>query len=124
MPDTELCAQAPYSNPFAPKPNMTVYVSGPMTGIPEHNYPAFETARKQLVNDGFTVLCPAEAGQVDGWTWEQYLTRDLRMVLDADALVTLPGWENSRGAKLEIYVASTLGKRVVDIADAHILWEI
>ena len=103
---------------------MKVYISGPMTGIPDHSYPAFETARKQLINDGFTVLCPAEAGQVNGWTWEQYLTRDLRMVLDADAVAALPGWENSRGAKLEIHVARELGKPVVGIADAHILWEI
>lgn len=119
--DLELCAQAPYA---PAKPLIKVYISGPMTGVPGHNFPAFAEARKQLRAEGFTVLCPAEAGEVDGWTWEQYLKRDLAMVLDADAVVALPGWENSRGARLEVHVAGELSLPVVDFADSHILWEL
>ena len=102
---------------------MKVYLSGPMTGIPEHNYPAFTAAREQLRSEGFTVLCPAEAGTVPGWTWEQYLRRDLAMVLFAHAVVVLPGWEQSRGACLEVHVARELGLRVIDYANHDELWE-
>lgn len=92
---------------------MRIYLSGPMTGLPDHNFPAFEAARLQLRAEGFEVLCPAEAGKVDGWAWEQYLRRDLRMVLDAEAVIVLPGWEKSRGARLETHVAEGLGMPVV-----------
>ena len=88
----------------------TIYLSGPMNGYPDHNFAAFAEAREDLRDRGLKVVCPAEAGQVEGWTWEQYLRRDLiLMLLDCDALVALPGWEASKGANLEIYVAQRIG---------------
>lgn len=103
---------------------MKVYLSGPMTGLPDHNYPAFEAARTDLRQEGFKVLCPAEAGVVKGWTWEQYLRRDLAMVISAHAVVVLDGWQQSRGACLEVHVARELGMPVVDLGDSHLLWEL
>ncbi len=102
---------------------MRVYLSGPMTGYPLHNYPAFREARDQLRAEGFTVLCPAEAGYVEGWTWAQYLRRDLVMVCDADAVVTLDGWENSKGARLDVHVARNLGMPVVSMQNIGYLKE-
>ncbi len=96
---------------------MKVYLSGPMTGYPLHNYPAFREAREQLRSEGFTVLCPAEAGEVEGWTWEQYLRRDLILVCLADAVVTLRGWADSRGACLEVHVARELNMPIRDFND-------
>ncbi len=96
---------------------MKVYLSGPMTGYPEHNYPAFHAAREQLRSEGFEVLCPAEKGRVPGWAWEQYLKRDLIMVCFADAVVLLPGWADSRGACLEVHVARELGLPIRDFND-------
>jgi hypothetical protein len=86
-----------------------VYLSGPMTGYPEHNYPAFKAAREQLQAEGIDVLCPAEAGYMDGWDWSDYLRRDLVMVMEADAVLVLPGWQESKGARLEVHVARELG---------------
>ncbi len=101
---------------------MRVYLSGPMTGYPEHNFPAFHAAREQLRSEGFEVLCPAEAGEVTGWTWEEYLRRDLAMVLLAHAVVVLPGWRDSRGARLEVHVARELGLPIADFtAHSHLL---
>ena len=88
---------------------MKLYLSGPMTGIPDHNYPAFEAARTRLKAMGHEVICPAEAGEVEGWTWSDYLKRDLVLLFDAEAVVVLPGWEHSRGAQLEVSVATQLG---------------
>ncbi len=102
---------------------MIVYLSGPMTGYPLHNYPAFREAREQLRAEGFTVLCPAEAGYVEGWSWSQYLRRDLGMVLQADAVVLLHGWVDSMGARLEVHVAQELGLPTRMFTDHHDLLE-
>lgn len=86
-----------------------LYVSGPMAGYPEHNYPAFAAATEQLRTAGFKVISPAELGPVEGWAWEDYLRRDLRVMLERCAgVATLDGWGASRGAQLEVSTAQGL----------------
>lgn len=102
---------------------MKVYLSGPMTGYPEHNFPAFAAAREELRADGLTVLCPAEAGTVHGWDWAQYLKRDLALLFQAEAVVVLPGWRDSKGAALEVYVARQFGYPIRDFGGHHDLLE-
>ena len=94
---------------------MKLYLSGPMTGLPDYNFPAFEQARDRIRMMGHEVICPAEAGQVEGWEWRDYMKRDILMMLEADSLVVLPGWEDSRGARLEVHLASALGMTVYDL---------
>lgn len=96
---------------------MKLYVSGPMAGYPEHNYPAFAAATAKLREAGYAVLSPAELGVVNGWEWEDYLRRDLIALLECDAVALLPGWQHSRGARLETDVADKLSMpvRMVDI---------
>ncbi len=84
------------------------YLCGPMTGIPDLNFPAFAEACAALRAAGDTVLSPHEVP--DEATWEGCLRSDLaQMVTKASALVLLPGWPSSRGAKLELSVALALG---------------
>lgn len=91
---------------------MNVYVAGPMAGIPEFNYPAFNAAAERLGALGYRVLNPADieqhndTGKPQEWRW--YMRHALRMVLEADALALLPGWEDSKGATLEVKVAAAL----------------
>lgn len=98
---------------------MKLYLSGPMTGKPEHNYPAFAVAAKALRELGHEVISPAELGEeghVPGdMAWEEYLARDLKGMLDCEGVVVLRGWGKSQGACLEVYVARALNKRVLDI---------
>ena len=87
-----------------------IYVSGPMTGLPKLNKPAFNRAAKQLRKLGYKVISPPEldAGEPCD-TWEDNLRRDLRILIDrCYAVATLPGWKKSRGAKLETHVARKL----------------
>ena len=39
---------------------MRVYVAGPMTGIPQFNYPAFIELQSKLEADGYDIVSPAE----------------------------------------------------------------
>lgn len=88
---------------------MKVYVSGPMTGYPDENFPAFNAAAALLETQGYVVENPAAKGIVDGWEWSDYLRFDIRILTECDAIFTLPGWEASRGATLEKHVADALG---------------
>jgi hypothetical protein len=88
---------------------MIIYISGPMSNLPENNFPAFNKAAAYVSAFGHTVLNPAEKGIIEGYTWEDYLKIDLHQVIDSDMLILLSGWEHSKGAQLEVHVASSLG---------------
>lgn len=92
---------------------MKIYVSGPMTGIAEHNFPAFKAAAAALREAGFDVEDPSEKGIVEGWEWEDYLKYDLIELCKCDAVAVLPDWHKSRGAQLEVHVAEALGMLVL-----------
>jgi hypothetical protein len=96
----------------------TLYVSGPMTGYADDNRPAFHVASASLRARGFEVISPAELDEAEETPldWEGYLRRDIRKLVDADTLALLPGWEKSRGARLEILIGTTLGMKAVDAA--------
>ena len=90
---------------------MIAYLSGPMTGLPGQNYAAFQAAAERLRAQDVQVISPHEiippgAGP---WSWAQHMRVDLAALLTADVIVLLPGWESSRGARLEKAVAEALG---------------
>lgn len=85
------------------------YLSGPMTGIPDYNRPAFDEAAKELREQGYTVFSPSEVGprdQVMARAW--YMRKDIQALLQSDAVMMLPDWEQSEGAKLEFEIAKQL----------------
>lgn len=100
----------------------TLYVAGPMTGLPEYNYPAFDKATVDLAYAGYRVLNPVTTEKLNPTPgtpqpWEWYMRHALRMVLAADGIAVLPGWEGSRGARLEVYVARCLDMPWGTVAD-------
>ena len=96
-----------------------IYISGPMTGMPDHNYPLFNLVAAELRMRGHEVINPAELDALEdvpgSMPWEWYLRRDLKAMLDCDTLVLLPEWRISRGAKLEVYVANKLKMNIYEI---------
>lgn len=91
------------------------YISGPMTGMPDLNFPAFHRAAASLRASGYTVVNPAELDEQDTveLTWEQYMRRDIKALTDCTHIALLPGWENSKGAKVERFIADALGLRTI-----------
>lgn len=95
-----------------------VYVAGPMTGIPEFNFPAFNAKAKELRDQGFQVVNPAEHGVHDWATWEDYLRYDLAQMATCGAIYFLPGWEKSKGARFESSIARMLKFEIMTDPDA------
>lgn len=86
-----------------------LYIAGPMTGLPDFNYPAFADAAKRLRAAGFDVFSPAENGLPAEAPWNEHLRVDLAyLVSHCYAIATLPGWIKSKGAGLEVGVAISL----------------
>ncbi len=88
----------------------TLYLSGPMTGYVNKNFPAFMKAALELRKKGYVVINPAELdiGEPRS-TWEECLRRDIREEMKCSGVATLPGWRESRGASLEVYIGKALG---------------
>lgn len=89
-----------------------IYIAGPMTGIDDFNFPAFNAAAEALRAQGWHVENPADHGVVAGATWEDYLAYDLTRIGKCGAIYLLPGWSKSKGARLEHDLARRLGMRV------------
>ena len=94
-----------------------IYISGPMSGLPNHNFPAFYAAAEKVRAQGIEAVNPAEINADTDLSWEECLRADIKALSDCDTIAMLPGWENSKGAHLEVHVAHRLGIRVVRIED-------
>ncbi len=107
-----------------------IYIAGPMSGIPEFNFPAFNEAAARLEAVGYTVFNPAQKDEEEGLDEEAFATGDhllvqergfdfraaylwdVSKVIEADAIYMLRGWESSPGAVGEHAVAVAMRKHV------------
>lgn len=101
------------------------YLAGPMRGIERFNYPAFDVAQKELEAQGWEVWSPAQMDRdtghdvefsdpsvVDAAFMQAAVRRDLKVLLDVDAIHLMMGWQRSSGATWELDVAEKLGLQV------------
>ena len=93
---------------------------GPMSGFPRAQVErAFADAERRLHRVGAeTVWNPVE--RIPASTpHEAAMAKCVRVLVNGavDALVVLPGWEDSQGALLEVSVAHAVGVRVVDLGE-------
>lgn len=96
---------------------MRLYIAGPMTGVPEKNFPAFASAAKWLRARGHDVVSPAELTLEDGHPWAYYMRRDIAALVTCDGIALLPGAAESKGARLELHIALELGLAQVSLTD-------
>jgi hypothetical protein len=91
-----------------------IYLSGPMTGLPDYNRPAFDALAEELRAQGYTVFNPADVGERDvirSRSW--YMRRDIEGLMKSDKVYVLPGYAESAGALLEIQIAKELELPVI-----------
>lgn len=96
---------------------MKIYISGPMTGLPEFNYRAFDKAAKMLRARNHFVYSPAEI-KPPFEARKHFAEYCAYICTQADALYMLDGWKGSQGAKLEYDLAVICGVGFLYEADA------
>lgn len=92
--------------------NQPVYIAGPMTGLPDLNFPAFFAAEYAIGAVGFVVHNPARNPKPDPETWENYMRLAIVKLMRCEICVLLPGWEQSKGAAMEFDIARKLGMAI------------
>ena len=91
---------------------MKVYISGKITGDADY-IQKFKTAQNILESAGYEVFNPAEQEDTGkSWTW--YMRKDIAGLMECDAIFLLKDWKESKGARLEAYIASQLKIKIYE----------
>lgn len=94
-----------------------IYLSGPMTGRIDLNFPAFHAEAARLRALGYDVVSPAETCFDKTTGWHAAMRADLVELLGCDAIALLDGWQESAGAHLEMHVAHRVGMEILLAAE-------
>jgi hypothetical protein len=110
----------------------TVYISGPMRGVKNHNFPAFDAARDRFLSWGYEVISPADLDRTDPQRDKvramsetdqclYFSKRDLEAVSRCTHIAVLPGWDKSQGATAEVFVARWTQLPILDAMTGNLL---
>jgi len=107
---------------------MQIYVSGPMAGYEELNFPEFKRVTSLLRSWGHEVLCPTELGvELEKLNppppWQEFLWTDVEEIckFKPDVIVMLEGWRKSRGACIEHAFLEAMNCAVVPLDQIWVL---
>jgi len=104
-------------------PGLRIYLSGPMTGYPNFNYPLFNVVSGMLRKAGHTVYNPAEFQHDEPeFPPRKAFSAYAKFICEeADAIVLLPSWGQSLGVSAELALAKNCKLRVIELKDLNLL---
>jgi hypothetical protein len=104
-----------------------IYLSGRYSGDIHKNIRAAREVAVQLWGEGYPVVCPhlnTAHFEVDcSAKYDDYIAGDLFILNGCDGVVMLPGWEDSKGARIEKEHAEALGIPVAVWPDIPVMNE-
>ena len=86
---------------------MKIFISGPISGMPDYNRAAFIAVQRALEAAGHAVMNPVmlHGARPDAFSHADYIRVCLAMIDICDALLMLPDWQGSVGATTEFAYA-------------------
>jgi hypothetical protein len=96
---------------------MKIYLAGRITGEPGYKI-YFGRIANLLRNKGHIVINPAELQE--GMEHHEYMHICYAMIDVVDVIYLLHGWEESKGANLEVEYAKKTGKPYEELREKHL----
>jgi hypothetical protein len=89
---------------------MKVYISGKISGTSlSETRKRFASVAKAMKRLGYEPVNPLENGLSEHDTWEAQIAKDIADLLQCKAIYMLQGWQDSKGARIEHYIAIEIG---------------
>ena len=89
---------------------MKIYISGKISGTDLTETRArFAAVAKAMKRLGVEPVNPLENGLSEHDTWETHIAKDIAYMLQCKAIYMLQGWQDSKGARIEHYIATQIG---------------
>lgn len=96
---------------------MKIYISGKISGTDlKETRARFASVAKVMKRLGYDPVNPLDNGLSEYDTWEAHIAKDIADLLQCKAIYMLQGWQESKGARIEHYIATEIG--------IHIMYEI
>lgn len=86
-----------------------IYIAGKVTGLPQDEVvEKFAAMQKELEKLGFEAVNPIEVVKDWNTPWNKAMRVCIKALMDCDAIVLLPDWFSSNGAKIEWDISKQL----------------
>nr|DAV12082.1 MAG TPA: protein of unknown function (DUF4406) [Caudoviricetes sp.] len=93
---------------------MKIYISGKISGTDlaetRKRFAAVAEAMKRI---GVEPVNPLENGLSEQDTWEAHIVKDIADLLQCKAIYMLQDWQDSKGARIEHYIATEIGMPIM-----------
>lgn len=93
---------------------MKIYISGKISGTDlTETRKRFAAVFKAMKRIGVEPVNPLENGLTEHDSWEAHMLKDIADLLHCNAIYMLQGWEDSKGARIEHYIATEIGMPII-----------
>ena len=93
---------------------MKIYISGKISGTNlTETRKRFAAAAKVTKKLGYEPVNPFENGLTEHDTWEAHIVKDIATLLQCKAIYMLQDWQDSKGARIEHYIATEIGMPIM-----------
>ena len=93
---------------------MKIYISGKISGTDlTETRKCFAAAAKVMKRIGVEPINPLENGLSEHDSWEAHMLKDIADLLQCKAIYMLQGWQDSKGACIEHYIATKIGMPIM-----------
>ena len=95
-----------------------VYISGGITGISDYK-DKFNDAEMKLKSLCYSVINPAKVNDIlpTDMSYDEYMEIDYKMLDMCEIIYLIPGWNKSKGSKLELKKAMDMNMRIMTVED-------